>query len=251
MNTRASMARRDGMLACIFTLAVAVLLFAWSPSLHPGFSPPRLAPPTITYCSALLTDDAHQEHYDEWNAVHSPALIALSAAMMLPTAKNGQTNAITPPLDAASRFLCFTDTSATKQDDPIPMLTPPRPMNPLASQRFAVPAPIPAGGAIRTRNQPPPQPSCRVDLIGNWQGHSVDLAPMSTLSEPSGPWSFTAVLRYDETGRVQHALLESAALDLPLRDEVVRRLYQCRVTPSGTPGEGRLTVSGPGRASRP
>ena len=69
---------------------------------------------------------------------------------------------------------------------------------------------------------------------------------MLTLSEPSGPWSFTAVLRYDEIGRVQHAILESAALDQPLRDEVARRLYQCRVTPSGASGEGRLTVSGPG-----
>ena len=69
---------------------------------------------------------------------------------------------------------------------------------------------------------------------------------MFALSEPSAPWSFTAVLRYDATGWVQHALLESAALDLPLRDEVARRLYQCRVTPSGTPGEGCLTVSGPG-----
>lgn len=74
---------------------------------------------------------------------------------------------------------------------------------------------------------------------------------MSTLSEPAGPWSFTVVLRYDETGQVQHAILESAALDQPMRNEVARRLYQCRITPSGASGEGRLTVSGPGRASRP
>jgi hypothetical protein len=52
------------------------------------------------------------------------------------------------------------------------------------------------------------------------------------------------MLRYDQTGRVQHAIIESATLDQPLRDEIARRIYQCRVTPSGASGEGRLTVSG-------
>ncbi|MBU4285614.1 MAG: hypothetical protein KKD76_01790 [Verrucomicrobia bacterium] len=243
MNTRASMARRDRMAACVLTLAVAAFLFIWSPSLHPGFSPARLTPPAITYCPALLTTGDHQEHYDEWNAAHSPALIALSATMMLSPDKRGQTDAVTPPLDTAARLLRFPDTPPTERNDQIPMLTPPRPMTPLTPQRFALPTPV-----QRPSLAPP---AYRMDLTGNWQGRSVDLAPMFAIREPSGPWSFTAVLRYDETGRVQHALLESAALDLPLRDEVIRRLYQCRVTPSSAPGEGRLTVYGPGRASRP
>ena len=257
MNAHASMARRDVVAACVLTLAVAAFLFTWSPSLHPGFSPPRLVPPTITYCPARLTTGDHQEHYDEWNAAHSPALIALSATMMLPPAKRDQTDAVTPPLDAAARLLRFTDTPPPERNDQIPMLTPPRPMTPLAPQRLALQVPIPAGGVIGTQRPalaPPVRPlppAYRMDLTGNWQGRSVDLTPMFALREPTAPWSFTAVLCYDETGRVQHALLESAALDLPLRDEVTRRLYQCRVTPSGAPGEGRLTVSGPGRASRP
>ena len=244
MNTRAFMVRRDGVAACVLTLATAAFLFTWSPSLRPGFSPPRLAPPTITY-------------YDECPDTHArcdrdPALIALSAAMMLPPAKRGQANAVTPPLDAASRRLRFPDTPPTERNDQIPMLTPPRPMTPLAPHRLALPVPIPAGGVIGTQrpsSAPPVRPlppAYRMDLTGNWQGRSVDLTPMFAMSEPTAPWSFTAVLRYDETGRVQHALLESATLDLPLRDEVARRLYQCRVTPSGAPGEGRLTVYGPG-----
>ncbi|MDP2990382.1 MAG: hypothetical protein Q8O57_07445, partial [Kiritimatiellota bacterium] len=65
MNTRASMVRRDGVAACALTLAATAFLFTWSPSLHPGFSPLRLTPPTITYCPALLTTGDHQEHYDE------------------------------------------------------------------------------------------------------------------------------------------------------------------------------------------
>ena len=240
MNTRASIVRRDRVAACVITLATAAFLFAWSPSLRPGFSPARLAPPTITYCPTLLTTGDHQEHYDEWNAAHSPALIALSAAMMLSPDKRDQTGAVTPPLDTAARLLRFPDTPSTERNDQVPMLTPPRPMTPLVPHRLAL-------SAAPTQRLSSAPPSCRVDLIGDWRGRSVDLAPISTLSEPSGPWSFTAVLCYDETGRVQHALLESAALDLPLRDEVARRLYQCRVTPSGAPGEGRLTVSGPGR----
>ena len=243
MNAHSSMARRDGMAACVLTLAVAALLFTWAPSLRTGFSPPRLAPPTITYCPSLLTTGDHQEYYDEWNAAHSPALIALSATMMLPPAKRDQIDAITPPLDTASRLLRFPDTPPTERYDQIPMLTPPRPMNPLALQRLTLSAP--------TQRPSSAPPTYRIDLIGNWQGRSVDIAPMFALHEPSGPWSFTVVLRYDETGQVQHALLESAALDQPLRDEIIRRLYQCRITPGGAPGEGRLTVSGPGRASRP
>ncbi|MCX6993706.1 MAG: hypothetical protein NT011_11275 [Kiritimatiellaeota bacterium] len=239
MNTRASMVRRDVVLTCALVLAVAAFLFTWSPSLRPGYSPARLTPPAITYCPALLTTDDHQEHYDEWNAAHSPALIALSAAMMLSPDKRDQTDTVTPPLDTASRLLHFLDTPPTERNDQIPMLTPPRPMTPLAPQRLALPAP--------PQRPSPTPPAYRMDLTGNLQGRSVDLAPMSALNGPSGPWSFTVVLRYDETGRVQHVLLESAALDLPLRDEVVRRLYQCRVTPSGAPGEGRLTVYGPGQ----
>jgi len=223
------MVRRDGMAACVLTLAVAALLFTWSPSLRPGFSPPRPVPPAITY-------------YDECPDTHArcdrdPALIALSAAMMLPPAKRGQADAVTPPLDAAYSLLRFPDTPPMERYDQVPVLTPPRPMTPLAPQRLAAPA---------LRHPSPAPPSCRVDLIGDWRGCSVDLAPVFALSEPAGPWSFTAVLRYDHTGQVQHALLESAALDQPLRDEVARRLYQCRVTPSGTAGEGRLTVYSPG-----
>ncbi len=251
MNTRASMVRRDGVAACVLTLAAAALLCTWSPSLRPGFAPPRLASPAIAYCPALLTTGDHQEHYDEWNAAHSPALIALSATMMLSPEKRDQTDAVTPPLDAAARLLRFLDTPPTERNDQIPILTPPRPMTPLAPQRLALPVPIPAYGVIGTQRPSSAPPVYRMDLTGNWQGRSVDIAPLLALSEPSSPWSFTAILRYDETGRVQHALLESAALDLPLRDEVTRRLYQCRVTPSGAPGEGRLTISGPGRAARP
>jgi len=251
MNTRVSMARRDGVAACVLTLATAAFLFTWSPSLRPGFLPPQPVPPAITYCPATLTAGDYQEHYDEWNAAHSPALIALSATMMLPPAKHGQADAVTPPLDAASRLLRFPDTPPTERNDQIPMLTPPRPMTPLAPQRLALPVPIPAGSVIGTQRPSSAPPAYRMDLTGNWQGRSVDLAPMLTLNEPTAPWSFTAVLRYDETGRVQHALLESTALDLPLHDEVARRLYQCRVTPGSAPGEGRLMVYGPGRASRP
>jgi len=243
MNTHASMAQRDVVTACVLTLAVAAFLFTWSPSLRPGFSPPRPVPPAIMYCPATLAAGDHQEYYDEWKAAHSPSLIALSAAMMLPPAKRGQANSVTPPLNAAYSLLRFPDTPPMERYDPIPALTPPRPMTPLASLRLAAPA--------LARHPSPAPRSSRVDLIGDWQDRSVDLSPMSTLSEPAGPWSFTVVLRYDQTGQVQHAILESAALDQPLRDEVARRLYQCRVTPGGVSGEGRLTVSGPGRKARP
>ena len=243
MNTHSSMIRHDGVAAGVITLAVAALLFTWSPSLRPGFSPPRPVPPVITYCPAALTAGDHQEYYDEWNAAHSPSLIALSAAMMLPVAKRVQANAVTPPLDAPHCLLSFTPPPHMKRYDQIPVLTPPRPMTPLAPQRLAAPT--------LAQHPSPAPPSCWVDLIGDWRGRSVDLSPLSTLSEPAGPWSFTVILHYDQNGRVQHVLLESAALDQPLRDEVVRRLYQCRVTPSGTSGEGRLKVSGPGRAFRP
>lgn len=251
MNTYFSMARRDGVAACVLTLVVAAFLFTWSPSLRSGFSPPRPVPPAITYCPAALTAEDHQEHYDEWNATHSPSLIALSAAMMLPSAKRGQVDTVTPPLDAAYSLLRFPDTPPLERHDQIPMLIPPRPMIHLAPQRLAAPVPILTSGVIGTRHPSLAPPFYRVDLIGDWRGRSVDLSPMSTLSEPAGPWSFTAFLRYDQTGQVQHALLESATLDQPLRDEVARRLYQCRVTPSGASGEGRLTVSGSGRASHP
>lgn len=242
MNTRASMARRDLLAACALVLAAAAFLFTWSPSLRPGFSSARLTPPAIKYY------DESPDTYARCD--RDPALIALSATMMLSPDNRGQTDALKPPLDAAPRRLRYPDTPLTERNDKIPMLTPPRPMTPLASQRLPLPVPIPAG-VIGTKRPSSAPPAYRMDLTGNWQGRSVDLAPMSGMSEPSGPWSFTAVLRYDQTGRVQHALLESAELDLPLRDDIARRLYQCRVIPSGVPGEGRLTVSGPGRASRP
>jgi|GEM_PF-5889165 len=231
MNTRASMARRDVMTACILTLAVAALLFTWSPSLRPGFSPPRPAPPTITYFDECPDTTARCDR--------DPALIALSAAMMLPPDKRGQADAVTPPLDAAYSLLRFPDMPSMERHDQITVLTPPRPMIPMAPQRLAA--------SVLARHPISAPPSYRVDLIGDWQGRSVDLAPMSTLREPAGPWSFTVVLHYDQAGQIQHAILESAALDQPMRNEVARRLYQCRVTPSGVSGEGRLTVSGPGR----
>ena len=245
MNPRASMMRRDVVSACVIVLATAAFLFAWSPSLRPGFSPVRLTPPVITYYDECPDTRARCDR--------DPALIALSAAMMLSpdTDKRDQTDTVKPPLDAASRLLRFPDTPPTARDDQIPLLTPPRSMTPLAPQRLVLPVPISAGSVIGTKHPASAQLVYRMDLTGNWQGRSVDIAPMLALSEPSGPWSFTAVLRYDEAGRVQHALLESAALDLPLRDEITRRLYQCRVTPGGAPGEGRLTVYGPGWASRP
>jgi len=240
MNTRASMVRRDWLAACVITLIVTAFLFTWSPSLQPVFLPARLTPPAITYCPAALTTGDHQEYYDEWNAAHSPALIALSAVMMLPPAKRGQADAVTPPLGASSRRLRFPDTPPMEErNDQIPMLTPPRRMTLLAPKHLTRPAAVQRPSAAA--------PAYRINLTGNWQGRSVDISPMFALSEPSGPWSFTAVLHYDKTGRVQHALLEAAVLDRPLRDEITRRLYQCRVTPSGTPGEGRLTVYGPGR----
>lgn len=250
MKTRASMARHDVAMACALALAVAASLFLWSPSLRPEFAPARLTSPIITYCPARFAADAHQEHYDEWNAAHSPALIALSAAMLLSPDKRDQNDTVKPPLNADSRFLRFTDTPPAERSDQIPMLTPPRPMTMPTPQRLALSAPQPANGAIEPQRPSSALPSYRIDLAGNWQGRSVDLAPMLALDEPAGPWSFTAVLRYDTAGRVQHTLLESATLDLPLRDEVVRLLYQCRVTPSDASGEGRMTVSGPGRISR-
>ncbi|MDD5679170.1 MAG: hypothetical protein PHW60_14445 [Kiritimatiellae bacterium] len=250
MNTRASMEWRDGMTACMLTLAVAALLFAWSPSLRPGFVPPRPAPPAIMYCPPALTAGDHQEHYDEWDVTHSPALIALSAAMMLPPAKRSQAKTVTPPLDAAYSLLRFPDTHPVERDDQVPVLTPPRPMTHMAIQRLATSVPPAAQDAIATR-QPSPKPaSCQVDLIGDWRGRSVDLSPIQALSGYTRPWSFTAILRYDQTGQIQHAIIESAALDQTLRDEVARRLYQCRVSPGDISGEGRLTVSFPGRSSR-
>ncbi|MFA5042924.1 MAG: hypothetical protein WC381_09865 [Kiritimatiellia bacterium] len=236
MNTRVAIARRDAAAAGVIALAAAALLFAWSPALRPGSPPLRLTPPAIVYSPALLTDGDHQEQYDEWDAAHSPALIALSAAMMLPPAKRGQADAVIPPLDAPAPRLPFPDMPATERNDRIPLLTPPRPMTPLAPQRLAHPGP-----------RPPAPSTLRMGLAGDLQGHAVDLAPMLELREPAAPWSFSAVLRYDEKGRVQSVLLETAEFAPSLRDEVVRRLYRCRVTPSGAPGEGRLTVSGPGR----
>jgi hypothetical protein len=238
MNTRVSTGQRDWVAACVLTLATGVILFIWSPSLRPGVSPMRLAPSVITYYNESPDTSARCDR--------DPALIALSAAMMLPEVKRGQTDAITPPLVTTSRLTSFLGTPPTERNDKFPMLTPPRSMIPLAPRRQ-----IPADGAIGTKRKLSVPLAYRMDLTGDWHGRSVDLTPMSALSEPSGPWSFTAVLCYDETGRVQHALLESAALDLSLRDEVARRLYQCRVTPSGAPGEGCLTVYGPGRTSRP
>ncbi|MBU0714360.1 MAG: hypothetical protein KJ964_03255, partial [Verrucomicrobia bacterium] len=143
MNTRASMAQRDVVAACALVLAAATFLFIWSPSLHPGFSPPRLLPPTITYCDECPDTRARCDR--------DPALIALSAAMMLPTAKHDRADAVTPPLGAASRLLRFTDTPPTERNDQIPMLTPPRPMTPLAPQRLALAASIPARGVIGTQ----------------------------------------------------------------------------------------------------
>ncbi|MFH1478041.1 MAG: hypothetical protein ABIH24_11215 [Verrucomicrobiota bacterium] len=231
MNTRVSMIRRDIAASGMLTLAAAALLFTCSPRLHPGFSPPRPAPPTIIYSDKCPDTRARCDR--------DPALIALSTAMMLPPVTHGQADTIKPPLDASARLLRFPDTPATERNEHISILTPPRHMSPLASQRLAFPVP--------TQRPSPAAPAYRMDLTGNWQGRTLDLAPMSTLREPSGPWSFTVILRYDATGQIQQALLESAALDLPLRDEIVRHLYQCRVTPSGAPGEGRLTVYGPGK----
>lgn len=249
MNTQSSVARRDGVAACIITIAVAAFLFTWSPSLRPGFAPPRLPPPTITYCPATMMDGDYQGECPDprLRCDRDPSLIALSAAMMLPPAKRSQSDVITPPLDTAYSFLRFPAPPPTERYDQMPMLTPLRPMPPLAPQRLAIPVPTPARGVAETRQQSPTPPSYRVELIGDWQGRSVDLSSMSALNEPAGPWSFTATLRYDQAGQVQHALLESASLNQSLRDEVARRLYQCRVTSGGTSGEGRLTVSGPGR----
>ena len=252
MNARGSMAWRDVMGAGALTFALVALLFTWSPPLRAGFAPPRSAPPTITYCPPALTagdlQGQNDESPDTRRCDRDPALIALSAAMMLPPVKRGQTNAVTPPLDAAYSSLRFPDLPNTvrEQYDRIPMLTPPRPMSPLEPQHLVSPVPKSAPGVTGTRS-PSPEPSrYRVELTGDLRSHDVDLSPLFALSDLSESWSFTAVLRYDENGRVQHALLESTTLNQPLRDVVARRLYQCRVTPPGTPGEGKLAVSARG-----
>lgn len=247
MKARVSMTRRDSLTACALALVLTALLFTWSPALHPGFSLPRAVPPTIAYCPATLSAEDRQEHYGECpdtsaRCDRDPALIALSAAIMLPQVTSSPTNAVAPPLDAAHRLPLFMDISAPERYERTALLIPPRPMTPLAPPRLSAPAPA------RTQTPTPPY---RVELSGDWRGRSVDISPLFAIVEPEGPWSFSVSLRYNEAGQVQHALLESVTLDQPLRDEVVRRLYQCRITPSGAAGEGRLTVCGPGRATRP
>ncbi len=183
--------------------------------------------------------------------MYSPALIALSASMMLSPDKSGPIDAITPPIDPAVRRLQFPYIAPEDRKDTISISTPPRPMTMRTLQgithSLAQPAGIGHGAQRRTAAAPQ---SYQMDLTGNWQGRSVDITPILALQEPSGPWSFTTFLRYDHAGRVQQALLESKGIEQPLRDEIARRLYQCRITPGHAPGEGCLTLSGPGRASR-
>ncbi len=242
MNAHASIVRHDMVLAGGLVLIMATALFAWSPSLRPDFSPASLTPPTITYY-AQSPDTRARFNQD-------PALIALSAAMMLPRTGHGKTDTVTPPLTSDARFLSFTDKPTPKQNDHIIMLTP-RPMSTPTLQRFAPHLPTHDNNVIWTRRPAVSPRAYQIDFAGNWQGRSIDLTPVLALDEPAAPWSFTAVLRYDEDGRVQHALLESEELDATLRNKIAQRLYQCRIIPHGTPGEGRLTVSGPGRAARP
>lgn len=243
MNAHASISRRDSLTACALAIVLTVLLFAWSPSLRQGFSPLRAIPPVVTYCpSDIKAGNRSSEPLDPCaRCARDPALIALSATMMLPQLAGNRTDTVMPPLDAARRLPLSMETSAQESDNRFPLLMPPRPMTPLRFQRLSAPA----------TSAPKTPPPYRLEQTGDWHGRSVDISSLLNLNEPAENWSFSARLHYDKSGQVQHVLLESAALDLTLRNEVVRRLYQCRITPTGDAGEGTLTVYGPGRMSRP
>lgn len=242
MNAPSFTARRDMLVSGALVLTTTAVLFAWSPSLRPDFLTAPMPPPTITYY-AQSPDARAKSNRD-------PALIALSTAMMLPQARHGQADTVTPPLKTEARFLSFTDRPAQKPIEHLSMLTM-RPMSTPALQRLAPHLSTPDSNVIWTRRPSVLPRAYHVDFTGNRQGRSIDLKPVLALDEPSVAWSFTAVLLYDENGRVQHVLLESAELDPPLRNQIAQHLYQCRITPPGKSGEDRLTVFGPGRASHP
>ncbi|MBI2437882.1 MAG: hypothetical protein HYV36_03595 [Lentisphaerae bacterium] len=266
---------RDRGLAIALMLAFVALLAGFSAPKSAPLAPRLPIPPLITYRHPALMSADCAEYYDEWNAAHSPALFALSAAIMLPAAstlggsakggKRAEATTLTPPLDPGYPFRLSFDRRATEDDGQLPLLIAPR--DP-AMRRTIVPPRSTAGTALAAQRKPLTPPFYRLDLAGDLRGRSVDISPMFALEEPAEAWSFSAVLRYDKAGQVQHALLESAELPLAdpsrlgqagrawagepsLRAEVVRRLYQCRIQPSGTAGEGRLTLYGPGRSSRP
>ncbi|MBI2441654.1 MAG: hypothetical protein HYV35_09810 [Lentisphaerae bacterium] len=267
MNTFAAVVWRDRALAVAITLILVALLFGFSSPLPLDFTPPPPAPPVFTFRPQAMAPDHYAEYYDEWHAAYSPALFALSAPVMLPatstlgglvlrsegllrrvaSAKGGkrvEAGLLSPPLEAGYPLHVAPYRPEPKDDERLPAGFD-------APRAVAILAPRPgAGPALAPPRKLLPPPAYRVDLAGELRGREVDLSPMFTLEEPAEPWSFSAALSYDATGQVRHALLESAALEPSLRAEVVRRLYQCRVRPAGTPGEGRLTLSGPGSSAR-
>lgn len=250
MKMNASMAWRDSGLAGVLVLGLFALLCSFSPFPPSVLLPSPLLPAVITYQGGnpppadQPAADNHEHNYEEWRSGHSPALIALSASIMLPQTKRAETPLVAPPLEAGAPSLRFPVIAAMEQENQVPLLSVRRSRTILTGHPQAATTLVKPGAWLTP-------PFYRVDLSGDLRGQSVDLTPLEALPEPAGPWSFSAVLHYDQTGRVRHALLESASLEETLRAEVASRIYQCRVTPAGTAGEGRLTVFGPGRSARP
>lgn len=250
MSINASMAWRDSGLAGALVLGLFALFFGFFPSFHPAILPPRPPPSVILYQGGSPPPadqpaaDNDKHNYQEWLSAHSPALIALPATIMLPQTKRAEIPLVAPPLEAGAPLSRFPTISTAEQKNRVPLLTARRSRTILARRPEGATTLVKPGAWLTP-------PFYRVDLSGDLRGQSVDLKPLEALPEPEGPWSFSAVLHYDQTGRVRHALLESSSLEETLRAEVASRLYQCRVTPAGTAGEGRLTVFGPGRSARP
>ena len=67
---------------------------------------------------------------------------------------------------------------------------------------------------------------------------------------PGKPWSVTAYVCFATDGKLQHAFLEFPSQNEKLNYDALQYLYRCRLSKTGTPYEGNITLyfSGDGAA---
>jgi hypothetical protein len=87
-----------------------------------------------------------------------------------------------------------------------------------------------------------------VEAAGELKQFSVWSNIVENISSVSGrkPWSFTAQVRFNKEGAVDYVIVETSSVDDDLRQELIKRLYQCRLDGLTQACEGTVTISCPG-----
>ena len=245
VSKESDLSRLIWLTALCLVLAGTAVLFYLFPEISSVSPLPRPFSPSVSY----LIRDAHhlvgRDDSAELSAVRSPTLISLPIGIIFPYFTREQINHITPPLKASPGRSFFLDMMSTRQPDMATVLQD-RGHHRVERSRVFLPF---KGSRVFDKPRLSGKHQVRMELSEGLRGKTIDHSclALDKWTKADGPWAVTLYVHFDETGKPVQVFLESRASDNTLNAEVIRNLYQCRLSEPGEPCEGRVTLwfSGP------